>query len=217
MLENEHHRLLLSGSVMEESRNSQVVLKESRIVPDSTPIRLDWLAGGLDGLPAKESVKKLADLEPLFQNRAAFQAMDPQMEIYRVRSWMPVPAGSQGGLFWGVTILQPGKVGEEYFMTHGHFHANRTRAEYYCGVKGEGLLIRMDEHRSTSAETMEPGTLHYIRGEHAHRVVNVGSAPLIFWACWCSDAGYNYGAIRERGFGARVVEREGRPVIVSHE
>lgn len=203
---------------MNEPQNSQgSPSKGSRILPDSTPIRLDWPAGGLHGLPAKESVKQLADLEPLFLDRAAFQQMNPRCEVYRVRSWLPVPVGSEGGLYWGVTILQPGKVGNEYFMTHGHFHANRTRAEYYSGVQGHGLLIRMDEHRSTSAQTMEPGTVHYIRGEHAHRVVNVGAEPLIFWACWGSDAGYDYAAIRESGFGARVFELDGRPVVISNE
>ncbi len=186
------------------------------LAPDAAPIQVDWAAGRLLGPPAKESVKTLAELEPLFLDQAALRAMDPQLEVYRVRSWLPIAAGTEGGLFWGVTILQPGKVGDEYFMTHGHFHANRSRAEYYCGVQGKGLLIRMDDQRSTSAEEMRAGTLHYIRGEHAHRVVNTGSEPLIFWACWGSDAGYNYGAIRERGFGARVVERDGQPVVIAH-
>jgi glucose-6-phosphate isomerase len=143
--------------------------------------------------------------------------MDPDQEVYRVRWWSPVSPGSEGGLFWGVTILRPGKVGDEYFMTHGHFHANQISSEYYTPVSGKGLLIRMDEQRATWAEEMSPGTLHYIRGEHAHRVVNIGPEPLVFWACWSSNAGYDYGAIRERGFGARVVERNGLPAVIPHE
>jgi glucose-6-phosphate isomerase len=202
---------------MKATPNSPENQGERLVVPDLATIRLDWPAGAIIGLPAKESAKKLADLEPLFLDNAAFRAMDPQRVVYRVRSWTPVQPGTEGGLFWGVTTLEPGKVGNEYFMTHGHFHSNRTRAEYYCGVQGHGLLLRMDDQRSTSAEEMRPGTLHYIRGEHAHRVVNVGAEPLIFWACWGSDAGYNYGAIRERGFGARVLERDGRPVVISNE
>jgi glucose-6-phosphate isomerase, archaeal len=143
--------------------------------------------------------------------------MDPNREIYRVRWWSPVSPGTEGGLFWGVTTLKPGKVGDEYFMTHGHFHANSTRAEFYATVSGTGMLIRMDASRRTWGERMSSGSLHYIRGTEAHRVANIGSEPLVFWACWGSDAGYDYGIIAERGFGARLVERDGQPVFVLAE
>jgi glucose-6-phosphate isomerase len=177
---------------------------------------LDWARGAMSGPAVRESVKTLGELRGLFRDPEACAAMNPQHEVYRVRAWAPVAAGEEGGLFWGVTVLAPGKVGEEYFMTHGHFHANRTRAEYYATVAGEGILLRMDEQRATWGEAMAAGTLHYIHGEHAHRVVNVGTEPLIFWACWGSDAGYDYGTIRQSGFGAAVIEREGKPVIVAH-
>jgi glucose-6-phosphate isomerase len=48
-------------------------------------------------------------------------------------------------------------------------------------------------------------------------VVNVGDEPLLFWACWPSDAGYDYATIATRGFGARVVERDGQPILIAHE
>jgi len=180
-------------------------------------VGLNWGEGGMRGEPVRESAKTLGELKGIFLDEAARARMDAGTEVYRVRWWKPVEQGEEGGLFWGVTILQPGKVGEEYFMTHGHVHANRTRAEYYATVSGTGLLVRMDEQRKSWAEEMRPGGLHYIRGHHAHRVVNVGNEPLIFWACWGSDAGYDYATIRESGFGVRVVERGGRPAIVTHE
>lgn len=190
---------------------------QSETAPKAAPVILDWQTGGMSGAPVQESAKKLGDLKGTFSDAAAFALLNPETEVYRVRWWAPIAPGSEGGLFWGVTILQPGKVGEEYFMTHGHFHANRTRAEYYTPVRGHGLLIRMDEQRRTWAEAMAPGTLHSINGHHAHRVVNVGDEPLIFWACWGSDAGYDYATIRERGFGARALEQDGRPVLVPNE
>ena len=185
--------------------------------PEIAKVTVEWASGKMDGPSVQESVKKLSELQQIFLDEAARARMDQDQVIYRVRRWAPVPPGEEGGLFWGVTILYPGKVGDEYFMTHGHFHANSTRAEYYATVAGDGILLRMDRQRRTWGEAMKAGTLQYIRGEHAHRVVNVGSEPLIFWACWGSDAGYNYGAIRERGFGARVVEHDGHPVIRSNE
>jgi|HubBroStandDraft_1064217.scaffolds.fasta_scaffold487497_2 glucose-6-phosphate isomerase len=185
--------------------------------PEIANVTLEWSKGTMTGAPVQESVKKLSDLQQIFLDEAARERMNQDRAVYRVQWWAPVPPGDEGGLFWGVTTIYPGKVGEEYFMTHGHSHANRTRAEYYTPVSGQGLLIRMDEQRSTWAEQMTPGTLHYLRGEHAHRVVNTGAEPLIFWACWGSDAGYDYGAIKEHGFGARVLERDGRPAVILHE
>jgi glucose-6-phosphate isomerase len=180
----------------------------------SAQVSLAWDTGMMSGAPVQESSKRLGELKGLFLDTRAQEQMDPELEVYRVRWWPTVPAGKLGGLFWGVTILQPGKVGDEFFMTHGHFHADRTRAEFYATASGRGVLVQMDDMRATWGEEMSPGSLHSISGRHAHRVVNTGDEPLIFWACWGSDAGYDYGSIRERGFGARMLERDGKPAMV---
>src|SRR5712691_1638655 len=103
----------------------------------SPMVNLEWDRGLMSGFPVQESAKTIGDLKGIFLDETARSQMDPAMEVYRVRWWSPVPAGSEGGLFWGVTIVQPGKVLDEYFMTHGHIHANRTRAEYYTAVAGK--------------------------------------------------------------------------------
>lgn len=183
----------------------------------NSAVALEWCTGAMHGVPVQESSKTLRDLQRIFHDRSALAGLDANREVYRVRWWAPVKAGSEGGLFWGVTLLQPGKVGDEFFMTHGHFHANRTRAEYYGTVSGTGMLIQMSAERRTWGEAMTQGSLHYVRGENAHRIANTGSTPLVVWACWPSDAGYDYGTIAEQGFSARLVERGGLPVLVEGE
>ncbi len=168
----------------------------------------------MSGEPVQESFKTLHDLKAVFSDRVALAAMDPARVVYRVRWWAPVEPGTEGGLWWGVTVLEPGKVGDEYFMTHGHFHSNRSRAEYYGTVSGNGMLVEMTPDRRTWAEVMAPGSLHYVRGENAHRISNTGNSSLVVWACWPSDAGYDYASIAQRGFGARLVESDGRPVLL---
>jgi glucose-6-phosphate isomerase len=64
---------------------------------------------------------------------------------------------------------------------------------------------------------MSPGSLHYVRGENAHRIANTGNIPLVVWACWPTDAGYDYDAIANQGFSARLVERDGKPVFIAAE
>jgi glucose-6-phosphate isomerase len=180
-------------------------------------VRISWETGALEGPGVRESSKRLRELAPLFRDSKAAADLDPDTVVCRVKSWMPVAEGADGGLFWGTTTIEPGKVGDEYFMTHGHFHATRNKAEFYATLRGEGALILMDETGRTWFEAMNPGTVHYIPGGVAHRVANTGAGPLAFAACWPSDAGHDYAVIRARGFGARLREVNGRPMLVPEE
>jgi glucose-6-phosphate isomerase, archaeal len=179
-----------------------------------SPILVDWRAGTLAGAAVRQSSKTLGQMPGLFRDETARQRLDPETLVYRVQSWQPVRAGTEGGLFWGTTIVEPGKVGAEYFMTHGHYHHIRNRGEYYATVQGEGALILMAESGETRGETMSPGTIHYIPGNTAHRVANTSKTQLVFLASWPSDAGYDYDLIRRTGFGASLIEVDGKPALV---
>ena len=178
---------------------------------------IDWSTGSLVGLNVRESVKTLGQMQGLFQSQNDFERMDLNTIIYRVRWHTPVPDGTEGGLFWGTTVIEPGRVGDEYFMTHGHFHVKRDRAEYYGCIEGKGMLIMMDTARHTWAEWMAPGSLHYVPGNVAHRVANAGQTQLKLTACWPSDAGHDYEVIRQEGFGARLLARNGEAVLVPRQ
>ena len=178
------------------------------------PRTLELDSGMLTGTGIVVSEKRLKNLEGLFADENARASMDPETLVYSVQAHMPVGEGTPGGLFFGNTTVEPGKVGGEYFMTHGHFHAKAGRAEYYWGVKGEGILILMDVHRTTWAERVFPGSLHYIPGNVAHRLANTGPVPLTVGACWHSDAGHNYEEIDRNGFSARLLEVDGAPKLV---
>jgi glucose-6-phosphate isomerase, archaeal len=176
--------------------------------------RVDWSTGSLVGPNVRESVKTLGQMRGLFRNQHDFERLDLNAIIYRVQWLSPVPEGTEGGLFWGTTVIEPGRVGDEYFMTHGHFHARRERAEYYGCIEGRGMLILMDTARRTWGEWMAPGSIHYVPGNVAHRVANAGQTQLKMTACWPSDAGHDYAAIRQQGFGARLLARNGEAVLV---
>jgi glucose-6-phosphate isomerase len=178
-------------------------------------MRVDWKDGLLqNGTEIRESVKTLGQLEEIFADSKTLHAMDPATVVYRVQAWCPVPEGTEGGLFWGSTVVEPGEVAGEYFMTHGHFHLKRDRTEYYATVTGEGALILMDESRKTWMQPMSPGSLHFIPPRIGHRVANTGSTPLHFAACWPSDAGHDYGVILKHGFGARLLKIDGKAKLV---
>ena len=177
-------------------------------------LNVDFATGALSGPSLIEITRTIADLKGVFANQAAFEALDPSRVVYRVQLFQPVPPDTEGSLFWGTTFVEAGLVGDEYFMTAGHFHTRRNRAEYYSTVLGRGALILMDEARNSRVEWMSPGSTHYIPASTAHRVANIGPSPLSFLACWPGDAGHDYETIRLRGFSVRLLCVDGQPTVV---
>ncbi len=178
------------------------------------PVEISLADYVLKGSSIVTKHRRITDMEGVFQDQKTYEKMDPEQIVYTVQAWLPVPEGTPGGLFFGTTKLMPGKVGNEYFMTKGHFHTLSDRAEFYWGVQGKGMLILMDGERNTWAEEMCPGSLHYIPAHVAHRVANVGDSTLIFGACWPSDAGHDYTKIADYGFSARILEIDGKSVLI---
>ena len=175
---------------------------------------VNWATGMVSGPGVQTSAKTLGQIRGIFHDQEAASQLPAGQELYRVQVFAPVAEGTEGGLYWGNTTLQPGKVGDEYYMTKGHLHHIRNRAEYYATFQGEGALLLMGDDGLTRCETMRPGSLHYIPGNTAHRVANTGAMLLVFAACWPTDAGHDYETIERDGFSARLLDREGRPVLV---
>lgn len=177
-------------------------------------VLVDLATGALTGAPVDNLVRTMGDMVNVYRDEAARALIDPSARVYEVQTYLPVRDGTAGGLFWGATLLEPGRVGDEYFMTKGHFHALRDRGEYYVTVSGTGGLILMDEDRRACWEPMTPGSVHYIPANVAHRVANTGTGVLSFLACWPSDAGHDYETIAAHGFSARLRDLDGVPTLI---
>jgi glucose-6-phosphate isomerase, archaeal len=169
---------------------------------------LDLESGRLE--PERELVeRRLSDMRDLFLDGAT-ETADPL--IYRVFG-IPVPA-TNANVLSSTTVIEPGTIGREYFMTKGHFHEIRDRAEVYLGLAGEGRLVLATEDGRHAVEPIAPGTVGYVPGGWAHRTVNVGDEPLVFFAAYVGDAGHDYASVEERGFPVLVVKgEEGSEVI----
>lgn len=156
----------------------------------------------------------LADLRGCFADSAAFEAELKKGNplLYTVSAFEP--DGLDGGLHVGVGVIQPGKVGKEYFMTKGHLHSWREAAEFYIGLGGEGLMLLEDEGGGNPrAVRLAKDVAVYVPGKTAHRTVNTGSEPLSYLGIYPSKAGHDYGAIAAKNF-AQVVEEVGGKVTV---
>jgi len=180
----------------------------------STAVEIDLSSGIMKGQSVTPLKRTIADLEDVFADEQARLAMPQDQLAYEVQLYQPVPDGTEGGLFFGNTTIYPIKVGNEYMMTKGHFHAKPDRNEYYLCITGNGYLLFMREDRECWIEPMKPGSLHFIGANLAHRVINIGSEPLTFLASWPADAGHNYETIQQYGFSVRIIEENGEPFIV---
>jgi len=132
--------------------------------------------------------------------------------VYRVYAIQSPETASD--LQCSTTVLLPGTVGREYFMTRGHFHEVRDRAEIYIGLAGDGRLVMATEDGRHAVESISRGTVSYVPGGWAHRSVNVGEEPLVFFAAYVGDAGHDYRTIEEQGFPVAVVRGEDGPRVM---
>lgn len=156
-------------------------------------------------------------MEGMYQDTLAYQklreASDPPLyEVYEIRR-----SENSGEVLHGVTVLHPGKVGNEYFMTKGHFHAVLETGEVYYCLHGQGLLVMETPEGATSIQEFTPGDVVYVLPRWAHRTVNTSpDQDLIFLFAYPGHAGHDYGTIEQKGFRKLVVEEGGSPTIIEN-
>ncbi|MCR8633048.1 glucose-6-phosphate isomerase [Paenibacillus radicis (ex Xue et al. 2023)] len=160
--------------------------------------------------------RHLSKMKGMYADDQAYAAMtadgDPLLyEFYE----LGVPE-QPGNLAFGTSIVYPGKVGSEYYMTKGHFHTILDTAEVYYCIGGKGYMLMENPEGDWTAEEFTPGKAVYVPGRYAHRSINIGNEPLITFYVFRSDAGHDYGSIETKGFRKIVVEQDGRPIIIDN-
>ncbi len=121
-----------------------------------------------------------------------------------------------GDLAFGTTILYPGKIGDEYYMTKGHFHTMLDTAEVYYTLSGEGYMVMENPEGDCIEMPLRKGEAIYVPRRYAHRSVNTGTQPLIMFFTFAGDAGHDYGTIETKGYHKLVIEKDGKPFIVDN-
>jgi glucose-6-phosphate isomerase len=169
--------------------------------------------------PARHAVRRASVMRGYYADEAALERLiaaghDP---LHYETFEMDVPE-EPGQLLFGLSRLVPGLVGDECFMTKGHYHTVLQTAEVYLGLRGRGLLLLKtppdDGRRSECvAEPIWPGRLVYVPPCWAHRSINTGDEPLVTLFVYPGEAGHNYGDIETEGFPKRVFRIGGREVI----
>ena len=120
----------------------------------------------------------------------------------------------KGHLQVGISKTYAGRVGEECFMTKGHYHKVPDTAEMYLCIRGEGYMLMKLPTGESAYERFLPGRMVYVPPFWGHRSVNTGDEPLITFYVFPAEAGHNYGDIEKEGFPVRVLKRAGKIEIV---
>jgi glucose-6-phosphate isomerase len=125
------------------------------------------------------------------------------------------PDTGDGALHYTLARLMPGRIGAEYYMTKGHYHAWRPAAELYLGLSGVGVLLLESEATGEGRLIpLELNTVVYVPGHTAHRTINTGDVPLTYLGIYPANAGHDYEAIATRNFRQVVVAVDGRPALL---
>lgn len=133
------------------------------------------------------------------------------------------------GEWANVTVMVPGKIGQEYSKTFGHYHPDSAPDETYHLVEGEGLLQLQKKHIENGILTAEivdevylikaqPGDEVVIKKEYGHSWSNIGVAPLISYDNWrIGHTPSDYEAIEKlHGMAYYLVEENGQVKAVAN-
>ena len=161
-------------------------------------------------------VRRLSAMRGQYQDEQAYMRMleDGDTVLYEVYEiHRPEVAGE---LLHGLSIVHPGKVGDEYYMTKGHFHTVLDTAEVYYTLRGRGVMVMETPEGESAVEELKPGSVLYVPPRWAHRSVNTGAEDLVMFFVYPGNAGHDYGTIEQQGFRKLVVERDGHPQVVDN-
>ncbi|MCY3915358.1 MAG: cupin domain-containing protein [Chloroflexi bacterium] len=174
-------------------------------------------SSGVLSAPGYVIQRNLSDMANMYADSdeaARILAEDGDRLIYEVQG-VDLPA-EEGQLPHCTTRITPGRIGAEFHMTKGHYHARREQGEVYFGLTGRGWLVMQTETGESSVQDMVAGSAAYVPPYWAHRTVNVGDEDFVFFSVWEARAGHDYGTIERDGFRVLVVMRDGQPAVVDN-
>lgn len=176
--------------------------------PQEKPFSVDFSL--IDGLSqTKDSSKRyLQDMKGMYYDESAFDsALAKKNALVYEFYELGLPEAPQD-LAFGTSIVYPGTVGDEFFMTKGHFHTILDMAEVYYCLQGSGYMLMENPEGDWEASELVPGKAVYVPGRYAHRSINTSDTPLITFFVFRADAGHDYGTIESKGFRKLVVKKD---------
>lgn len=172
------------------------------------------MARGVMGDPDAHNIRHASDLRGYYVDGDALDRLAADRgDPIHYETFAKVVPEAPGHLLFCITRLYPGLVGQECFMTKGHYHTQAGTGEVYLCLAGTGYMMMKTSDGQCRCEPMREGGVVYAPPHWAHRSINTGDEPLILFCVWPADAGHNYGDIAKEGFPKRVFRR-GEGIVI---
>jgi glucose-6-phosphate isomerase len=168
--------------------------------------------------PERESTKRmLSAMDGMYLNNEKLKEIISKKDILVYEFYELGIPENPGELAYGTTILYPGKVDNEFFMTKGHFHSKIDTAEIYYCIRGHGYLLMENPEGDIELQEMTPGVSVYVPPRFAHRSINISNRePFIMFFVFRADAGHDYKTIETKGFRKLIIEKDGKPEVIDN-
>jgi len=160
--------------------------------------------------------RRLSDLCAVFSDEEARarKATEDDETVYESFLTEPADQPRTRALCYSTTVVYPGRVGDEYYMTRGHRHTRQDSPEVCLTVRGRGMVLLQTDDFRIQALALEPGIVVYVPGVTSHRIVNTGVELLAVFSVFPLMAGRNYRAVDSHGFRRIVVATPDGPDLV---
>ena len=127
----------------------------------------------------KKVVRKLSDMKDKYKNPDV--KGNPLIYTVYVKDF--------GTFEVGLTVMEPGTINKEFYMTKGHRH-KKARKEIYVLTKGKGKLLV--QGAKAQVFNMKKDKLYFIPPKAGHRAINTGKGKMEFLSFYAKDAGHDY-------------------------
>ena len=167
-------------------------------------VAVDFETGVMED-PDRVITRRASDMRGYYADSKALEDLIAAGDPIHYHVFEKAIPETEGHLLFCMSVLEPGCVGKEFFLTKGHYHTVADTAETYLCVRGNGFLLMKKADGQWAAEVMEKGRMVYAPPFWAHRSINTGTEALISFCVYPAHAGHNYGDIQAQGFPRRVV------------
>lgn len=143
---------------------------------------------------SEKVVRKLSDMKSLYRDQKEVDSIlkkeNPIIyEVYIVK---------RDVFDYGVTIIYPGAISKEFYMTSGHIH-KKPSPETYILLEGSGKLLIQNEEEVKFINFIKNKEIIVPEG-YAHRAINTSNKKLKFLAIYDPSSGHKYDVFFRKRF-----------------